>query len=1180
MALAPADAWTVDYQETFALELARAECEYLVGNLETAQALVASGLAHARSIVDRARVYSLRLKLAQLSGHYVEATRVALEGLGVFGLVPPESDAACAEAVAAELDEVAANLRGRAVAELLDAPRLVDEEVAALVGLLVDAVPCAYIARPAYFPWLALEALNLSLRFGHCEDSCFAYMVYGLMLAQRRGRLDEGLAFADMALALAEKLGSVRLKGTLLNLYGTFVHFLHAPFAANLPRMELAFRACIDAGDLVTAGFNSVELLWQTIEVGTPLEQVLVVARQLRELARASHNQVVHETLRLEEHFVNALAHGGDDFDETEYLALCRQAGYGIGIIFVPILKQVRAFLFGRHEESLVHAAEAAEVMRDMLTTQTMALHHFVRALSLAQVQPPRREAMRDELAQLRAWAEACPENFAGRVALVAAELARLDGHLLDAEAGYEDAIAWARAQRLVHHEGIALELAASFYRGRGRALIADTYLAEARAAYARWGAQHKVDEIDRAHPHVHERGARAARSSAALGAQQLDALSVVKASQAISGQVVLERLLETLMRVVLESAGAQRACLVLERESGPSLLAEASAEQVDVRLGEPKAPLSLLSYVRRTRERVLLDHASASGPFVDDPYFVARRTRSAMALPVVRGAELLGVLYLENDLASRAFTPERAALLDVLAMQAAISLDNARLVAELRDNRALFGAIIDNTPALVSVKDREGRYVLANRRFQQVFQLDPEHMRGRTDREIFPAATAEEQVAHDREVLGESRPLQFEERFRHHDGVHTYLVVKFPLNDAICSIATDISERKLLEEQLLQAQKMESIGRLAGGVAHDFNNLLSIILSYSNLLLKDLTAGKSVRADIAEIRSAGERAAVLTRQLLAFGRQQVVEPRVIDVRDIVNHFENMIRRLIGEDIELRLASTPELGRVKADAGQVEQIILNLVVNARDAMPRGGVLVIETANVFLDQQYAREHLEATPGPYVMLAVRDTGVGMDEATRARMFEPFFTTKQGKGTGLGLSIVYGIVRQSGGHMWVESEPGQGTTFKIYLPRTDEPEDTTPPPVPKFATLTGTETVLLVEDEQGLRAVLGTILQRHGYRVLAAEDGVDALRLCAEHDGPIHVMLTDVVMPRMNGRELADRVAALRPHVRILYMSGYTGDAAFHQHVLESRRDLLHKPITPTPLLEKLREMLARR
>jgi two-component system cell cycle sensor histidine kinase/response regulator CckA len=381
----------------------------------------------------------------------------------------------------------------------------------------------------------------------------------------------------------------------------------------------------------------------------------------------------------------------------------------------------------------------------------------------------------------------------------------------------------------------------------------------------------------------------------------------------------------------------------------------------------------------------------------------------------------------------------------------------------------------------------------------------------------------------------------------------------------------------RVSEQQLRQAQKMEAVGRLAGGVAHDFNNVLSVILSYGELILGDLKPTDPLRADIEEMRKAALRAAGLTRQLLMLTRQQVLAPKVIEIHDVLIGMDKMLQRILGEDVDLVLVPPKSSGRVRVDPSHIEQVILNLVVNARDAMPTGGKLTIENDSVVLDEDHAMTHLQAKAGPYVMMAVSDTGSGMDRETQGRIFEPFFTTKEvGKGTGLGLSTVFGIVQQSGGHISVYSELGKGTTFNVYLPKVDAPVDVLRPSVSP-ATLRGTETILLVEDEEPVRAIVGSILRRQGYRVLPAQHPEEALVFSERHPGPIHLLLTDVVMPGMSGPELAKRLLATRPETKVLCMSGYTDDSVVRHGVLESGVAFIQKPIMPTSLATKIREVL---
>ena len=391
---------------------------------------------------------------------------------------------------------------------------------------------------------------------------------------------------------------------------------------------------------------------------------------------------------------------------------------------------------------------------------------------------------------------------------------------------------------------------------------------------------------------------------------------------------------------------------------------------------------------------------------------------------------------------------------------------------------------------------------------------------------------------------------------------------------------AEDVTERRALEQQLRQSQKMEAVGRLAGGIAHDFNNLLMVISGYSEFLLDRVGPDPALRGPTQEIAGAAQRASALTRQLLAFSRKQMMAPKILDLNEVVTENLKMLTRVIGEDIDLVMIPEATLGAVRADAGQIDQVIMNLAVNARDAMPSGGKLTIETSNVSLDEEYSRFHAPLRPGDYVMLTISDTGMGMDSETQSHIFEPFFTTKGLKGTGLGLSTVYGIVKQSGGYIWVYSESGKGTTFKIYLPRVSErAESHAVVASAESAAVTepGTETLLLVEDETNLRYLARQFLEKQGYRVIEAADGAVAMQIAVAHEGVIHLLLTDVIMPGMNGRELAQRISEIRPNTKVLYMSGYTENVIGHNGTLDAGVRLLQKPFTLRELKSKVREVL---
>ncbi len=500
-----------------------------------------------------------------------------------------------------------------------------------------------------------------------------------------------------------------------------------------------------------------------------------------------------------------------------------------------------------------------------------------------------------------------------------------------------------------------------------------------------------------------------------------------------------------------------------------------------------------------------------------------------------------------------------------------------------LREANEHLAAVIQSSPLAIYTLDPASTVRTWNRAAEALYGWQAEEVIGR------PLPTVGQDLEdharlRDRVLRGEAlRGVEVTRRKKDGTLVNISLSVA-PLHDAagrvtgMLSLAADITEMRQLEVQYRQAQKMEAVGRLAGGIAHDFNNLLTAIIGTTALVLEDLGLESRARLDIQEIEKAAKRAAGLTRQLLIFSRQQVLEPRVLDLNALVGNLERMLHRLIGEDIELRTKPAALRGAVRADPGQLEQAIVNLVVNARDAMPKGGRLTIETADVELDRSYVAAHVPTQPGPYVLLAISDTGVGMDVATKARLFEPFFTTKEpGRGTGLGLATVYGIVKQSGGYIWAYTELGHGTTFKIYLPRVAEtaeaPESTPSAPTP----VGGSETVLVVEDQEEVRKLTKRVLEARGYTVLAARNGAEALEIVARHPNRIHLMITDVVMPGMNGREVARLACARRSDLKVLYVSGYTGEAVLQHRLLEPGVAFLQKPFTPDVLARKTREVL---
>lgn len=528
-----------------------------------------------------------------------------------------------------------------------------------------------------------------------------------------------------------------------------------------------------------------------------------------------------------------------------------------------------------------------------------------------------------------------------------------------------------------------------------------------------------------------------------------------------------------------------------------------------------------------------------------------------------------------------------------------------------IANQERLMADMTDGSPSLISAFDRQGRILFVNAAAAAWLGLPKERLEGALAKDHLPPLQGEHFLRRHEEVMATGTPKILETVLPGHNGPIPVLAARYPLRDTsgstygTASIMTDISRLKEVEaelrrsegqtrdalaalekalevtrkteEKLIHAQKMEAVGRLAGGIAHDFNNLLTVILGNSGEVLAGLRPEDPMHEVISEIEKAGQRAAGLTRQLLAFSRKQVLETRIVNVNELIVSAEKMLRRIVGEDIELTLLLDPRPQFCKLDKGQFEQVLMNLVVNARDAMLDGGRLTIETASVTLDADYVDDHPDVAPGEHVRITVSDTGVGIARDIQAHIFEPFFTTKSdGSGTGLGLSTAYGIVRQSGGTIWLYSEPGQGTTFKIFFPRQTGGIRESAPPAPAIGTKRGKETILIVEDDEQVRATIAGILRRAGYHVISAVNGGEALLICEQHGGTIHLLLTDVVMPKLNGRKLAERLLQIRPNMRVLFMSGYTENVVVHHGILDGNFNFLPKPVTADALLTKVREV----
>lgn len=737
-AILPADAWETAYALCFALHCELSECEYLCGRFEEAEALFRVILSRARSRVDGAGVYALKLKLCQVAGRYDEGVTIGLEALRGFGIEFPEGDDRVQAATAAEAAEIRRALEGRPIATLLDAKLMEDPEHRAVLGLLTNVMPCAYIGRPSAFPLVALKAVSLSLRHGNAPESCFAYSVYGFMLVAVFGDIPAGYELSETSIRLNERFGDAALTGTLLHLHGDHINFWVRHIRTGFPILERAFQACLSAGDLVYAGYLAFETVWQAVERGDALDDLLELTERFAAFARRSKNHAVHETIRMEQQFALCLKGltrdeatlDGDGFREEACLAEVTRASFGCGIAFYHIIKLILLYMAGRIEEALAAAAAARGVLGAVMAMPIEATFHFYEALALiARGAGPDSEAFRGDqerieanLEKLERWARHCPENFGHKLSLVRAEAARAAGRHIEAEALYDEAIESAREGGFTPYEALSCELAARAFLERGRRFIAPAYARAAYGAYVRWGALAMAERIARTYPETRSPGVplaaggqRSAGSTTGSGSRGMsgliDVTTMVRLGQAIAGEMELPGLLDRIMRAALANAGATRGCLILEREGelrveatvGFDSQSEAGAgserrpgglsakPSVAIGLGvsiEDRAdlPSSVVHYVSRTREAVVLSDAGEDARFAGDPCIASRRVKSVVCLPLVHQSRLVGALYLENALVRDAFGPGRVELLDVLCSQAATALENALLYGHVQE--------------------------------------------------------------------------------------------------------------------------------------------------------------------------------------------------------------------------------------------------------------------------------------------------------------------------------------------------------------------------------------------------------------------------------------------------------------------------------------------------------------
>jgi PAS domain S-box-containing protein len=1058
--------WGSRYELTFALLLERAECEFLTADFDKAKQMIKELLKRAASKVDQAAVYTLNVLLCTAKSETAQAVDSALTCLRLLGIDLPAHPTW--EQVQAEYEMVWQTLDGRPIESLIDLPLMSDPELQAAIQLLSVLAPPAYYADFQLLCLVICRTVTISVLRGMCGAAAHAFGYFGGILGPVFHRYDEGYRFAKLACELVDKHGFVDSRAKAYMMAGGAAPWTQ-PIGTAIDFMRATFRTAIKTGDLIHASFSMDQCITYFLLRNDPLDAVWRESEKSLDFVRKARFQDVAAVIVSQQRFIATMqgrtatfcSFSDPQFDEAAFEAQVAGNCTPTTVCLYWILKLKARFLAGDYAEALASADRAKTLLWATAIHVQRLDYFYYAALTVvalyenvsANEQQEWRELLTTHREQLREWAEIYPPTFADKHALVSAEIARLEGRDVAAMRLYEEAIRSAHDHGFVQNEALAREIAARFYASRGVEEIAQVYFRGARRCYLQWGAHGKVKQLDERYPHLQEE--RAPISGAAtIGAPvaQLDVETVVKASQAVSGEIVLENLIKTLMVIAVEHAGAERGLLILPRGDQLWLGAEATTRRkaVEVNLRQAlvapsEVPLSILQYVVRTQEPVISDDASREKSFSADEYVASRRVRSVLCLPLIKQAKLVGVLYIENNAAASVFTPARIAVLKLLASQAAISLENARLYGELTMSEERWRNLFESVPVGVSMIGLDQRYVAANPAFQRMTGYSEAELRLLSPPDITHVddrAATEAIVAIG--AAAQSYEMRIEKRYRRKDGgviwaeVDSFLAPVAGSAPFLAAVAVDITERKRAAEALRDAQadlervaRLTTMGELSASIAHEINQPLAAIVTQSDAGLRFLNRDEP---DLDEVRDAlsciardAMHASDVVRGLRALARKSGPQLTRLDIDDAIREVLALAHgELRRHDVVLHTQLAAGDYPVVGDRVQLQQVLLNLIMNGAQAMSA----VTERA-----RELTVSSTLAEPGS-VLVAVEDTGTGLNPAVAQRMFEPFFTTKS-DGLGMGLAICRSIVEAHGGRLWVSPRAPHGADVRFTVP-----------------------------------------------------------------------------------------------------------------------------------------------
>ena len=1204
-ALLPEDCWERRHALIFQLELNRAECEFLTGALAEAEERLAALSTRAATIVEQATVTCLRADLYTTLSRSDRAVEVGLDYLRHLGINWPPLPTA--EDARREYERIWSQLGSRKIEELIDLPLMTDPTSLATLDVLSKITTPAMFSDVNLNSLITCKAVNLSLEHGNCDGACVAYVWLAKIAGPRFGDYQAAYRFGRLSCKLMEQRGMKRVEAEICVVFGYFVLPWTRHIKPGRDLLRRAFEVANRTGNLTFAAYSCCLLQTNLVAAGDPLGEVQHEVEHGLAFTQKARFGLISDGIVSQLALIRTLrgltpkfgTFDDAQFDERQIERhFASNPALATAACVYEIRKLQARFLAGDAAAALQAASRAQPLLWTMPAFFEEAEYHFYGALShaafcdaiAADQRTPHLEALAAHHRQIQIWAANCPENFENRAALVGAEIARIEGRAFDAQGLYEKAIRSARENGFIHNEAIAYERASTFYQAHGFEQIADLYLRNARSGYLRWGADGKVKQLEQQYPQLRGRTERAA-VVAAEGETRLDLLSVAKASQAISGQILLAELIDTLMHLVLENAGAQAGCLLLTRGDELALVAEAQVEQQAVQVrrhaGQPLSqahlPLAMLQYVRRSREPVLLMNAAEPHPFATDPYFAQQHPQSILCLPILRQSALVGILYLENNLATHAFTSDRVQVLELLASQAAISLDNARLYADVRDSHARIRRLVESNIIGIFFWDLSGNITDANDAFLRMVGYSRQELAA--GQVQWAAMTPEEYRAADAQAIQElarsGSVTPFEKEFIRKEGSRIPILIGVTLfeqsQDTGVAFVLDLTERKRAEAEQEARHAAEAANRaksaFLANMSHELRTPLNGILGYAQILERDPVLGQRQLAGVNVIRQSGEHLLTLINDVLDLAKIEAGKMMLYPVDISLSWFVQTIADIVGvkaaqKGLALVCELAPDLPQwVRADEKRLRQVLLNLLSNAVK---------------FTDYGQVTLRVRFVPPARLCFAVQDTGIGIAADQRETIFAPFEQAGDMRhrvgGTGLGLAISRQYVHLMGGEIAVESQPGQGSTFRFEVEA--QPVQAATATV-STKTVTGyagpRKKVLVVDDIAENRAVVIDLLTPLGFEVAEAANGYEGVEM-AQRLRP-DLILMDIVMPELDGLAAARRLRQLDAfrEVPILAISASVSASDSEQSLAAGMNAFLFKPLDVDKLLEQMARLL---